>query len=76
MKRFLITLQCVVILTGCAAQDMKHPATRDRVTRGQIVDYDGNVCHEQNMHVKMPACFLPHMSTTWYSDGPRHRLCD
>jgi hypothetical protein len=42
MKRFLITLQCVVILTGCAAQDVRHPATRDPVTRGQIVDYDGN----------------------------------
>jgi hypothetical protein len=63
MKRVAIAFQFAVLLTACTTEPATHSVTDKLTTHGEIVDYAGHVCDNQNMHVKIPVCFFPRVIT-------------
>jgi hypothetical protein len=59
----IIVLGFAVMLAGCAAQ----APSQARISSGArsqasatLVDYAGEPCGDQNVHVKSPPCLFPH----------------
>jgi hypothetical protein len=63
MKRVAIAFQFAVLLTACTTEPATHSVTDKPTTHGEIVDYAGHVCGNQNMHVKIPVCLFPRVIT-------------
>ncbi|MBB5540901.1 hypothetical protein GGD70_001179 [Paraburkholderia fungorum] len=63
MKRVVIAFQFLVLLTACTTEPATRSVTDEPTTQGEIVDYAGHVCSNQNMHVKIPLCLFPRTIT-------------